>query len=170
MSDGMSTELPRKPRRFDSKSTLCIVRSKYNERYTQSLLDNCIEELRELLPKSQIHVVETPGGFEVPVTVEHVFETLQPHVVIAFGVIIRGGTPHADLIASSITDSLQEIAVRRIKPVIHEVLLVNDEDQAYARCIGSELNRGREAARAACEIVRTFSQTNHTPIGGIAPI
>ena len=170
MSGGMSTELPRKPRRFDSNSTICIVRSKYNQKYTQSLLDNCIEELRELLPNSQIHLVETPGGFEVPVTVEHVFETLKPNLVIAFGVIIRGGTPHADLIASSITDSLQEIAVRRIKPVIHEVLLVNDEDQAYARCIGSELNRGREAARAACEILKTFSQTDNAPLGKTAPL
>ena len=154
----MSTALPRKPRSFGDSSKICIVRSKYNEQYTQSLLDNCVAELSEIMPSSQILMIETPGAFEVPVAVEHIFEKENPDAVIALGVIVKGGTAHADLIASSITDSLQQIAVTRRKPVIHEVLLVNDEEQAYARCIGSDLNRGREAARAVCEITRTLSE------------
>ena len=153
----MSTALPRKPRSFEASLSVCIVRSTYNEQYTQALLDNCISELTEILPNAKISVIETPGAFEIPVAVEHAFERIEPDVVIALGVIIRGGTQHADLIAASITNSLQQTAVSRIKPVIHEVLLVNDEDQAYARCIGSDLNRGKEAARAASQIIKTLS-------------
>ena len=33
------------------------------------------------------------------------------------------------------------------------MLLVEDEKQAYARCIGAQLNRGREAARAAAAMI-----------------
>ena len=72
--------------------------------------------------------------------------------------LLKGQTAHADMIAQSITNSLQEIAVRKVKPVIHEVLLVNDLDQAYARCIGSDLNRGKEAARAFHKMLKTFEQ------------
>jgi 6,7-dimethyl-8-ribityllumazine synthase len=47
-------------------------------------------------------------------------------------------------------------------PIIHEVLLVEDEKQAYARCIGSNLNRGREAARIAASMVDIFNEIERT--------
>jgi 6,7-dimethyl-8-ribityllumazine synthase len=43
-------------------------------------------------------------------------------------------------------------------PIINEVLLVEDEKQAYARCIGSQINRGREAARAAASVIDVFRE------------
>jgi 6,7-dimethyl-8-ribityllumazine synthase len=82
--------------------------------------------------------------------------------MIAFGCVIRGSTAHADLISRSVTDSLQQLAVKHRVPVIHEVLLVDDEKQAYARCIGSKLNRGREAARAAAAMIDVFQELNRT--------
>ncbi|MDB6079877.1 MAG: 6 7-dimethyl-8-ribityllumazine synthase, partial [Akkermansiaceae bacterium] len=81
-----------------------------------------------------------------------------PACVIALGVILKGATSHADMIASSVTRSLQELAIAYKVPVIHEVLLVEDEKQAYARCIGANLNRGREAARVAAAMVDVFSE------------
>ena len=48
-------------------------------------------------------------------------------------------------------------------PIIHEVLLLDDEKQAFARCIASALNRGREAARAAIEMLDLLeSERNRT--------
>ena len=76
--------------------------------------------------------------------------------------IIRGATAHADLVAESVTTSLQHLAVTHRVPIIHEVLLVDDDKQAYARCIGSNLNRGREAARIAASMVDIFAEIDRT--------
>ncbi len=43
-----------------------------------------------------------------------------------------------------------------------KVLLVDDEKQAYARTIGSKLNRGREAARSAVAMIDVFQELNRT--------
>ena len=74
----------------------------------------------------------------------------------ALEVLLRGSTDHADLIGSTITQALMQLALEFTTPVIHEVLLLNDEKQAFARCIASQLNRGREAARTAARMAELF--------------
>jgi 6,7-dimethyl-8-ribityllumazine synthase len=154
----MSSALPPKPRIIGPKVRICIVASKYNDQFTDAMVENALEELGELVPQGRVDLIRVPGAFEIPVMVAAVLDREPPACVIALGLIIRGSTAHADLIASSITDSLQQLAVRSIRPVIHEVLLVEDEKQAYARCIGAQLNRGREAARAAASMIDIFQE------------
>ncbi len=154
----MSSALPPKPRIIGPKVRICIVASKYNDQFTDALVENAIEELGELVPQGRVDLIRVPGAFEIPVMVAAVLDREPPACVIALGLIIRGSTAHADLIASSITDSLQQLAIQSIRPVIHEVLLVEDEKQAYARCIGAQLNRGKEAARAAASMIDIFQE------------
>lgn len=149
----MSNTLPPKPRIVGPKVRICIVASKYNEKFTEPLVQNTIEELGELVPQARIDLIRVPGAFEIPVIASTVLRRDPPVCVICLGVIIRGATEHADLVAQSVTSSLQSLAVETMKPIIHEVLLVEDEKQAYARCIGTQLNRGREAARAAATMI-----------------
>jgi 6,7-dimethyl-8-ribityllumazine synthase len=91
-----------------------------------------------------------------------VLERDPPACIIALGVILRGTTAHADLIGRSVTDSLQQLAIGSLRPVIHEVLLLDDEKQAYARCIGKQLNRGRDAAQAASAMVDVFQELDRS--------
>ena len=86
----------------------------------------------------------------------------RPACVIALGVILKGATAHAELVARSVTEALQGLAVSSRIPVINEVLLLEDEKQAYARCIGANLNRGKEAARAAAAMVDVFMELDRT--------
>lgn len=158
----MSAALLPKPRVIGSKIRVCIVASTYNEKYTDALVDNAMKELAELLPHARVELVRVPGAFEIPVAVASVLARITPVCVIALGVILRGATSHADHIAESVTHSLQQIAVQHRRPIIHEVLLVEDEKQAYARCIGKQLNRGREAARAAVTMIGVFLDLDRT--------
>jgi 6,7-dimethyl-8-ribityllumazine synthase len=154
----MSTALQPKPRIIGHKVRICIIASKYNEQFTDSLVENCIEELGELIPLSRIDLIRVPGAFEIPAAAAAVLDRGEARCVIALGLLIRGDTGHADIVAASVTDSLQSLAVQKIIPVIHGVLLVDDEKQAYARCIATNKNRGREAARAAAGIIDVFSE------------
>jgi 6,7-dimethyl-8-ribityllumazine synthase len=158
----MSSALPPKPRIIGPKVRICIVASKYNEQFTDAMVENAIEELGELVPQGRVDLIRVPGAFEIPVMVASVLDRDPPACIIALGLIIRGSTAHADLVASSVTDSLQRLAIESLRPVIHEVLLVDDEKQAYARCIGAQLNRGKEAARAAASMIDIFQELDRS--------
>ncbi len=158
----MSYNLPPRPRHMGAKVRICIVASKYNEEFTDALVENAIDELGEILPQSRVDLIRVPGAFEIPVTIANVLNRESPVCIIALGLIIRGATAHADLVAESVTSSLQSMAVTHRVPIIHEVLLVDDEKQAYARCIGATINRGREAARAAASMIDIFQELDRS--------
>jgi 6,7-dimethyl-8-ribityllumazine synthase len=158
----MSNALPPKPRMIGPKVRICIVASKYNEQFTDALVENTIEELGELVPQGRVDLIRVPGAFEIPVMVAAVLDRDPPACIIALGLIIRGATEHADLVGRSVTEALQSLAVKSMRPVIHEVILVEDEKQAYARCIGTQINRGREAARAAAAMIDVFQELDRS--------
>lgn len=151
----MSKSLPARPRLAPTaKNAFALVVSRYNGEYTSALEANAREELLTLDPGATVEVFDSPGSFEIPLIVKLLAERRRYHAILALGVILKGETAHADLIAASITNSLQQIALSHSVPVIHEVLLLNNEEQARARCLAPELNRGREAARAAAVAVQ----------------
>ena len=61
-------------------------------------------------------------------------------------------------IADAVSDALVRIQVDSGVPIIHAVLLFENEEQANARCFGGEHNRGIEAARAAVEMAEVMRQ------------
>jgi len=155
----MSNITPQRPRHtFTSRRNFAIVASQYNPEYVKGLIDSVQCELEILSPKSTVTLVEVPGAFEIPVVLQEVAANGGVDAIIALGVIIKGETAHADLIARTITDSLQNIALRFRIPVIHEVLLVENEEQARARTLGTTHNRGLEAARAAVQVTEAMNE------------
>ncbi len=153
----MSKSAPDSPGPITRKGNVTIVASRYNSRFTDALVESSSATLAKLAPDLEVKVVRVPGAFEIPVVVEAVAcSETPPLAIIALGVIIRGSTAHADLIAESITRSLQETGVSHLVPVIHEVLLVENAAQAEVRTLGDELNRGREAAEAAVAMIEVM--------------
>jgi 6,7-dimethyl-8-ribityllumazine synthase len=146
----MSKTLPARPSiPTKAKQSFALVVSSYNGKYTSALEKNARAELIAINPKATVTTLEAPGSFEIPLLVELLARQNKYDALLALGVIIQGKTAHAGLIAASITHSLQQISLQHAVPVIHEVLLVDNETQARARCIDPKINRGREAARAA---------------------
>lgn len=155
----MSDIIPPKPRILgSSKIRISIVASTFNQEYTDALVENTIDEIESLSENTRVDLVRVPGAFEIPVVARILIQDEKPDCLIALGCIIRGSTGHADLVAESVTQALQSLAIAHSTPIIHEVLLVEDEKQAYARCIGKKLNRGRDAGRSALSIVSVINE------------
>ena len=131
--------------------------SRYHNAYVEALIDSATTELNEVEPGADVHLVRVPGSFEIPLAVKLVALEKKVDAILALGVVLRGETAHADLIARSVTTALMNLALELRIPVIHEVLLLDNEEQAKARCLGNKLNRGTEAARAAVSIARTLN-------------
>lgn len=95
-------------------------------------------------------LVRVPGSFELPVAAKAAFDG-GADAVVALGVIIRGGTPHFDYVASAATDGLTRAALDAGRPVGFGVLTLDDERQGLDRAglPGSKEDKGAEAADAA---------------------
>lgn len=152
----MSLASPSRPGVSAGRASIAIVASLYNETYVNAMLEAARTELAELMPSAQVTTYRVPGAFEVPVCAEYVLRSTAPDALIALGVILRGETEHADLIGASVTDALQRMAVAHVTPVVHEVLLLDDEEQARERCLGERINRGAEAAGVAVNMIELF--------------
>ena len=73
-------------------------------------------------------------------------------VVLALGVIIKGGTMHDQLVAEAAQQGLIRVGLDAKTTVIVGVVTANDHAQAEARCLG-KINRGGEFAQTALEMV-----------------
>jgi 6,7-dimethyl-8-ribityllumazine synthase len=154
----MSKTVPPRPIVIDEKRMFIIVASQFNAQYVEGLIDHAKQELRVLAPNAAISVQRVPGAFEIPVVVRELASQGKADALIACGVILKGKTDHAQNLSRSVTDALQRIAIDHGAPVINAVLSCDNETQARERCLGNEINRGTEAARAAVEIADVMSK------------
>lgn len=152
--------------RAGSGLRIAIVAAEYNRRHVDGLLRAARGALREAGARTEVYRV--PGGFEIPLVAESLAREGGSlcAAIICLGVIIRGETAHADLIAGAITRGLMQTMLWHGVPVIHEVLLVANRQQADARCLGRDFNRGREAAHTALAMARIMKAIRKGSPGG----
>lgn len=156
----MSKKIPPRPPQLHATNSprFAIVASEYNPEFVQSLVNHTCKELYALEENSIIELFGVPGSFEIPVVAEMIASQRRHDVIITLGLIMQGQTRHAEFIGLSVSQALQTVAIKHSVPVIHEVLMVSNEEDARARCINKELNRGIEAARAAFSMLRVREQ------------
>jgi len=134
-----------------------IVASKYNSEYVNSMVSVAEKTLADA--KASVRVVRVPGAFEIPAVTARLARHKAPPLsgIICLGVILRGETTHAQHIGEAVSLALANIQVETEVPIIHEVLLLENRQQAEVRCLDKEHNRGIEAAHTALEMARIMA-------------
>jgi 6,7-dimethyl-8-ribityllumazine synthase len=87
--------------------------------------------------------------------------------IVAFGVVIRGGTPHFEYVCNAATDGLTRVSVDSQTPVGFGVLTCDDEQQALDRAglPGSKEDKGYEATSAALQTAYTLRKLKRHAVG-----
>ena len=161
----MLKRIQKTPVKLEPKSRFAIIASRYNSQYVDGMLRAARAVLREA--KAELEIVRVPGAFEIPVVAARIASS-RPKVsgVICLGVILRGETTHAQNIAESVSAAFALIQVTQCVPLIHEVLLLENEAQAKVRCLSRDHNRGAEAARTALVMAHTMRVLDQRFTGG----
>ena len=156
-------------------ASFAIVASRYNARYVNAMLRAAQAELKRAGAR-RVEVFRVPGAYEIPVVAAWLARSAagyeaaaaavrarlphrsSPSAILCLGVILRGETVHAAHIGEAVSRALMRIQLDYLVPVIHEVLLLENEDQARARCLSRTHNRGTEAAQTALAMARTMGR------------
>ena len=142
-----------------SQGRFAIVCARFNGFVVESLLAGAVDTLkRSGVEESAITVVKTPGAFEIPVVVQGLAQTGNYNAIIALGAVIRGATPHFDIVANESAKGLSAIALDHGMPVINGILTTDSIEQAIERAGTKAGNKGSEAAAGAIEMVNLMSQ------------
>jgi 6,7-dimethyl-8-ribityllumazine synthase len=136
-----------------------IVASKYNVRFVDAMLRAAKAEI--LRAGGKVEIIRVPGAYEIPVVAARLARSENYAGIVCLGVILRGATTHAQHIGEAVSNALVQLQIQHEVPVIHEVLLLENIEQAKQRCLGTKHNRGTEAAQTAIEMAKVMSEIAH---------
>ena len=138
-----------------------LVAARFNEAYVRRMVDAALEVLaRNGAAPDDVEVWWVPGSFELPLACQWAAGSRRFDAVLAFGVLIRGGTEHFRLVAEAATHGLARVALDASVPVLNGVLAVHDAEQAAERTGGTLGNRGAEVALAAVQMAGLARERN----------
>jgi 6,7-dimethyl-8-ribityllumazine synthase len=144
---------------ISKKARFAIVASRFNGEIVDALLTGCVRRLEELgASPGQIETHRVPGAFELPLAAKVLAETRRFAALICLGAVIRGDTPHFDLVAGEAARGIQMVSISLSVPVIFGVLATDTEEQARQRAGGSHGNAGERAADAAVEMASLLAK------------
>jgi len=133
---------------------VALVVARFNEFITTKLQDGALDCLRRHgAEERNLHVIHVPGSFEVPLAARTLAAGGQFDAVVCLGAVVRGATPHFDLVAQAVARGVAEAGLATGVPVTFGVLTTDTLEQAIERAGSKAGNKGWDAALAAIEMV-----------------
>jgi len=134
-----------------------LVVSRFNSFITERLLEGAIDALvRHGAAEADMLVARVPGAWEIPLACKRMAESGKFDGVIALGAVIRGSTPHFDMVASEVSKGVAQAALQSGVPIAFGVLTTDSIEQAVERAGSKAGNKGAEAAMAAVEMAHVL--------------
>jgi 6,7-dimethyl-8-ribityllumazine synthase len=141
--------------------TFGIVVSRFNSFISEKLLEGALDSLaRSGAQDSDIDVVRVPGAFEIPLIAKKMASAGKYDAIICLGVVIRGATPHFEVVVNEVSKGAAQVGLELGVPVLFGVLTTETIEQAIERSGTKAGNKGAEAAVAAIEMVNIMAALN----------
>tara|TARA_B100000700_G_C14753347_1_gene718630 strand:- start:130 stop:606 length:477 start_codon:yes stop_codon:yes gene_type:complete len=144
--------------RFTNASSLRIgiVVGRFNDLITNKLLTGCLDCLKRhgintSEDSAQVDIAWVPGSFELPIVSQSLARSGRYEVIITLGAVIRGDTPHFDVVIAEASKGISSVSRETGIPVIFGVLTTDNMQQALERA-GIKNNLGWSYALQALEM------------------
>ncbi len=143
---------------FENSSSLrvAIVIARFNDLITNKLLSGCLDCLSRhgidvTEESSQLDIAWVPGSLELPIVAQKMSLQGKYEVIITLGAVIRGDTPHFDVVVSETGKGIASVSRETGVPIIFGVLTTDTMQQALERA-GIKNNLGWSYALQAIEM------------------
>ncbi|MDR1733114.1 MAG: 6,7-dimethyl-8-ribityllumazine synthase [Synergistaceae bacterium] len=133
--------------------SVAIVVSRFNELISNKLLEGAKDVLiRHDVSHRDIDIYWVPGAWELPLASKEVALSGKYDAIIALGAVIRGDTPHFDMVAGEMSKGLAQTGLEQRVPVLFGVLTCDTLEQALLRAGSKAGNKGADCATGAIEM------------------
>ena len=143
---------------FEQSASLkvAIVIARFNDLITTKLLSGCLDCLSRhgidvAESSKQLDIAWVPGAFELPIVSQELAKKDNYDVVITLGAVIRGDTPHFDVVVAEASKGIATVSRETGVPIIFGVLTTDTMQQALERA-GIKNNLGWSYALQALEM------------------
>ena len=138
---------------------IAIVAGRFKEIITNKLLGGAVDAFkRHGGEEENIDLAWVPGAFEIPLVAKKLAESKKYDAVVCLGAVIRGATPHFDMVANETTKGIAAAGLQTGVPIIFGVLTTDNIEQAVERAGSKAGNKGFEAVTTAIEMVNLMKQ------------
>ena len=132
---------------------ILIINANYYNFVTSKLVNTAKVELKK--NKISVSLMIVPGVFEIPIAIKKNINKFDAFVAI--GCVIKGKTPHFDLITRSSFDAILKLSILYNKPIGNGIITAFNVRQAHERSgviKSTKRNKGLEAVKAVLSILK----------------
>tara|TARA_Y100001935_G_C17088290_1_gene399864 strand:- start:59 stop:484 length:426 start_codon:yes stop_codon:yes gene_type:complete len=128
-----------------------------NSNYYKNISKNLVLGAKKKLYKTnfKLSIIDVPGIYEIPIAIRKNIKKFDGF--IALGCVIKGQTPHFDLICLSTFNAILNISIQFNRPISNGIITAYNLKQAVSRSslsISKKPNKGSEAASAMISILK----------------
>lgn len=122
----------------------------------KDIVDQALVGFCEVIPASQVDVIDVPGAFEMPLMAKELAATGRYGAVACAALVVDGGIYRHDFVAAAVVDGLMRAGLDTGVPVLSVSLTPHHfQETDHHMKIYSEhfVQKGREAAQAALGVL-----------------
>ena len=134
---------------------ITIVKSEFNSKITDGLLNGCLEALKDNgYNIKDVNISKVAGAFEIPAAIKKSMQNSNSKIVIALGCVIKGETDHYHYICDAVANGIMNLTLKSVTPILFGVLTCQNKKLALDRS-GNDMstNKGYELGKMSKSIL-----------------